>query len=259
MTHQTQKQISLAVTTLIYSALLFWWLAISVHTSPTVPVTVLLVLTILGWVALTAFALALINSVGIATTLILSLAVLLAIIGLVQASVIIAAAAMLGIVAVARWRIRDELDDCVTYQTIRTFYAGVRWLLFGLMVAIAGLALSPIVESLRAGTIDVPEAVVHAAIKPVEPLLQDIAPGYTPAVLTITTDILNQYVNTMTQTNPLLSALVALVTVLLIARLLTPLLAWPTLALIALLVLIARRTKFAHLIKQATVVEQLQL
>jgi len=255
---QTQKEIALVIATLIISALVMW-LASSIGASPRLVTISLLTAIGLLWVALLACALAFVKNIYAAFTLLLGIPLQLIVVGRSSLSVVVAATLLLGIITVARWRIMDELNKRLRYHTVTVFYSGTRWLIFSFMIIVAGLALPFFVESLRAATIAIPETAVQYLLKPAEPELQVAAQGFAPTIITIITDLINQYVENITQASPTTSALVVLTVMILVARLLVPPLTWPALLAISFIIAAARRVKFISLITQEKNVEQLVL
>jgi hypothetical protein len=258
MTRQTQKEISLVAAVVIYSAALLWWLGVSFGSRPSGIIVSLFVVVALGWVALMALSFALVGSPG-AAVLILIPPVLLGAVGKLNGGAIVAALLMAAILATARWRIRDQINDRLYYQTVPIFYGGVRWLTFGFMVAAAGLVVASVTAGLEHSVITIPESSVRLVLNPLEVMMRDITQNDVPLAVAAITEGLNQYLNAIVHNSPLLSALAALITILVISRLALPLLAWPSLILIALVGWIGRQTQFVHLTKQPVISERLQL
>lgn len=75
----------------------------------------------------------------------------------------------------------------------------------------------------------------------------------------LVTTYINQSLIDLTKDTPLLSVLLALVAFLLVARLVIPILLWPTMAIISLLVYLAQRADFLFLITSQEPVERLRL
>lgn len=76
---------------------------------------------------------------------------------------------------------------------------------------------------------------------------------------TLVTAYVNKSLTNLTQSAPLLAALLTIAAFLLVARLIIPILLWPTLGVISLLVYLAQRANFVYLLTSQETVERLQL
>lgn len=258
MNRDLGKEVVLAGAVLLVGAGL-WWTAARMAASPNLLGGVLVGAAALAWVVSTALLLALAaNRVLLISTL---LATLLLLVGAGRASVgaISAAIILAGLLPAARWRVREELSIRKKYQTFPAFSAGARLLVLSVLIGLAGLSLFAVADELSTRAIAVPEHVVREAVIAAVPAVAGGNPVDTGALMAATTSALNQYLTTVVQSNPLLTASVALITALFLFRLLVPLLAWPAVSILALTVWLGRRVGVFSLLEQEEITETLIL
>ena len=258
MSGQAKKEIGLAAIAIAYSAATLWVMALGISGLSSALLLAVVFMMAVSWIAFIAFAFALLGTTT-ATVVLFAVPIILIAVGGLQAGALTAAVPLLALLALARWRIRDEADAGIAYRPARLFYGGVRWLALGLLLAAAGLAVEPVRSALRTYTISVPQAAIAAALRPIEPLLAGTIPGPAAVPVPLLTDIINHYLTAVVNNSPLLSALAALVALLLVSRLLVSLIAWPVLALIIILVLIAQQMGFARVVTRQVASSRLQL
>jgi hypothetical protein len=258
VTGRTQKEIALTAFTGICGAGVFGLLTLSIVEPPSLIILTAAVTAALIWAALLALAFALVRW-GSAAVLIWSLPLLLITVGGFKVGVLTAALPVLAALAMARWRIRDQISDSLGFRPARIFYGGMRWICLAILLAAAGLAVAPVRTTVRTAEIAIPEEVVAAALAPVEPILAGLITEGAAAPIPLITAIVNSYLNTILHNSPLLSALAAAVAVLFVSRLLVSLAAWPALILVIACVYGARQTRFAYLVKRQVETSRLEL
>lgn len=259
MTRRIIKEIGLTVVTLLCSSLFLGFLSQSLVSALLPWRTGVLVAASLLWVAQIAFTVALVSNGFLLAVLIIGVPLLVVPFGAEWISAAAAAVLLMVGLLQARWIIRENISSRVRYRTVPTFYAACRWLLLALVAAAASTAVPTVTERLRREVIVIPEQAIAPALQPLAAALPVSVSGQETQLITQITATINRYVTSILQTNPLLASIVALSAVFLAAHFVTPFLAWPAVALIALLVYLARRLNLISLVKYTTVAEQLQL
>lgn len=253
------KEISVVAALLIYSGIYFWWLSRAWDsTTPLWEGSALLVVSLL-WVALLSASLALLTDTAAAGILIVGVPLLLVLVHTELASAAGAATMLAAGLLHARWHIRLALTERLRYRTVPTFFTAARWQLVSLAAAAAGLAAPTVIDRLRTDVIAIPERIVEQALRPALTFIGGTAPGQGTAMVTMTADLLNRYLTSALQANPELAATVVLSVAFLVAHLVIPLLVWPTLAVISLVMLTARRAELVYLVSYPTVAQRLSL
>lgn len=183
MTLQRKKEIGVVALTVIYSAL--FWLGVGqfLRLAPLpgwLPL-VLVTMAALLWVVLVDFTFMI-------TPLLASTAAVIAVSGLVVAltggftvAALAGAALLMVFLATAKQLIRREVGTRVRYSTSQIFFAGSRLTLLGLVMAMAGLFLPHLSESIFAERIAVPEEYVSWAVRPLDPFIARLFPGFNQA------------------------------------------------------------------------------
>lgn len=77
----------------------------------------------------------------------------------------------------SRRSFREEITNRIEFKPYSVFRYGTRFVIIGLILALAGLLLPEIRESVSQEGIKVSEKQISVAIKPIEPLIEDFAPG----------------------------------------------------------------------------------
>lgn len=308
MTRHQKKEIGLVVVTLVYSALLFWWLAAGVSDTLNPYLVAAFIVSCFIWTALTVLALGLAAGKVSRLALTLGLPLLVVIVGRAHVGALGAALLFVLPLASAQRHLAREIQNRVRYHTAQIFSAGTRLVLIGLIIAIAGLLSAPLSRNFQANGLQVPQQFVELALAPAAGVINNFLPGYAadrtvdqllasklqaeadslssdftipPGDLdslhrdlarsyglpisgqetlpVLVTAYINQSLTGLTQSAPLLAALLTIAVFLLVARLVIPIVLWPTLAIVSLIIHLAQRANFIYIITSQETVERLQL
>jgi hypothetical protein len=99
--------------------------------------------------------------------------------GRLSAGALVGAVLLLIALLLARRSVRRELTSRITYRTAEVFGPALRLVLFGLILALAGLALPVLEASLVQGTIALTAEQVGALTHPLAPVLESFSPNIT--------------------------------------------------------------------------------
>jgi len=180
MARPSTKEISLVITVLALTALLFWRLNTVTATSLYVLVlTALVVLSVL-WIALLVISLGLVRSKAIAALLIIAVPLSLIIIGQAQLGVVGAALILVLMLLTARSSSKEEVANRINYSTVQIFNISTRLVFIGLIVCVAGLYMSSINSAFSSDEIKIPQQPIRVILKPFEQLIQNSIPNYSP-------------------------------------------------------------------------------
>jgi len=288
VTRHQQKELALVVTTVLLSAVLYWWTYAVIGDADLIVVkAVAITVFALLWLGLATFTLGLANSFSSGTTLILLPPLLLIIAGRAHFGVIGAALLLLLFTALARLKITTEIKNRIKYSTVQAFYGGGRYMVFGIIISLAGLAIPYLSDRFTTENIIVPEESIAFLIRPFEGALINLLPqlnqtqviqtpnpsesipGSIPeppviqttpdSLSSIVTELINERLSSITRQSPFIAALIVILLMLVTVRLLVPIVVWPVLGLIALFIYIAQQTGFAYILKNEATVETLQL
>lgn len=184
MTLQRKKEVGMIVFVFLYSLLFFFAAAVYLKVQPQNHAIVLLLLTFIAllWVAILAVAIALAQQPGSMAFLIITTSFALMVAGFmtqVFIPAIMAALIMAVALGISRLILRREMMNRVFFHVRHVFTHGARSITLGLIVAIAALAWPYVTKELIApDKIGIPEEQIARLLRPVEPLLRNIIPGF---------------------------------------------------------------------------------
>lgn len=299
-----QKQFSLVILMLIYSGLMFWYAAYNISVISVYPIVLVAgIIALTFWVALLTLALGLLESPIASITLIFGLPVMLVIVGRGSTGSI-GAAIILGIIlGAAQNRIRAEIKGRIKFHVFPTFFQGVRYVLFGLLVIIAGLSMNRIIDSFSEGGVQIPESYVVTISQPlmnaltgsgtsllpqdtvddvVDQQIEQAYPNLPPEeklklkeqvqsqsasplgeindqLPQMITSTVNHQLGLITRDNPVITAVMLLISLIIFSRIFIPIIAVPILSLMALIIIISRQLGLIFVIKTQETVERLKL
>ncbi len=304
MTTTQQKQLGLVIFMLIYSGLMFWYTVYNINVVNVYPVILTAaIIAVTFWVALLTITLGLLESPFPSLSLVMGLPVLLTVVGGFTTSAIGAAVVLAIILAAGQNFIRAEIKGRIKFRILPTFFNGTRYVLFGLIIIIAGLSMDRIIDEFNGRGLQVPETYIEAVSRPIIKVLtgpnftllssaavdQAVArqidqayPNLPPEeklklqqqvqaqssnplaeindqLPQMITSVINQQLALITRDNPVITAVAIIIGLILVSRIFVPIIAFPIVGLIALILIIVQHLGFVFIIKTQTTVERLKL
>jgi hypothetical protein len=179
MTEQGYKEWGIVVAALLLSFLEFFGIAALVLPLPTNGAVMIMmgVLSII-WLVVMALAYVLANHPASSTTLIILPAVFVVLAGRLSIGAWGGAILMVLSLVVARQYFLQEIRNRINYSNIYTFRYGSRYLVVGLILAIAGLALPSVQNTVTADGIKISEKQVEIVLNFAQPMIKQFVPSF---------------------------------------------------------------------------------
>lgn len=308
MTLQRKKEIGLVALTSVYSAV--FWLGLGQFLRlvplPNLWLLVLIAMAAVLWAVLIDFSLMICPLLTSASIIILINGVMVLLNGGVVIASSVGAMLLMIFLATARQFIMREVNTRVRYSTSQIFFMGSRLTLLGLMVAVAGLFLPYLSQSIFEDRLAIPEEYIAVAARPLDPLVSRLFPGFSQtstvddlldsqlaqqlppgtvipegqrvalraelarqlgaSSLTgretfsqIAAQRLNAALKDLAQRSPFVLALAFVIILFLTLKALLPLLAWPVIGGLALLMLVARLIGLIYVARTEATIERVTL
>ena len=175
----TQKELVVVLSTLVFTVLEFFVAALILPQPALTGAMIVLVALSLVWSLVMILALGLAQHWASVIALITVAAASIVLAGKLSEGALVGAALLVVSLLLARHFTSRELTNRMTYRTGDVFFSGLKLVLLGLILALAGLALPILEESLSQGRLTVTAEQVRHATGPLAPLLGGIAPGLT--------------------------------------------------------------------------------
>ena len=180
MDFRMQKELVVVVSVVALTVLEFFTAAL-VLPAPglTGPALVLLALSVV-WTLVMALALGIVRRWGSVLALILTPAISVVLAGRFSPGAMVGGALLIISLLLARRFTAGEINNRITYKTSDVFFSGLKLILLGLILSLAGLTLPILEESLSQGRFVLTAEQVGYATGPFRPLLEGMSPGLTP-------------------------------------------------------------------------------
>lgn len=185
MTLQRKKEVGLIVATTSYSILFFLAAAMffnqyEIAQAGNTVITVILVIAALIWVAANAITAAVLSHPGSTAALVGIQTITIAAAGMLTIPAIVGSLLFATAFGYARRKLIDDVTNRIQYRTRTAFWRGAQTLMIGLIIAGISLAWPQVGKTLRDEGVAVKESQVETLVTPIEPILENILPGYAP-------------------------------------------------------------------------------
>ena len=183
MDPKSTKELILVSAVLLWSVILFFAiasLAPNIVDHPLIALPLIFAGTI--WLSLTAIGMVVVKNTTTKSALNIGSAVAVILAGLFDIGAIGGGILLALSLSAAQRRFTAEADNRIHFRVAQVFPLGIRLLVVGLIVAVAGLSLPIVRQYIDREGLAVDEKQIEFATKPLEPLLNNIAPGIRPSL-----------------------------------------------------------------------------